>query len=197
MPDYHPGLKSFFLPLREGHVTLREGMERLMAIGNPSTDVPWIVRIMENPAFDVPPLSLFRGRVTLEQHDCIHLLLGRGTTLMDEAFTIGFTMGSTKRMRTSATEFFGQVASRFYPKAYRFPPAAHRVFQDAVHLAAISDCQPLDHVDFHALMDYPLREVRRRVGVEESLLQAYYELEAKRNPRIAACRRLIDGVTAA
>ncbi|MCW1924929.1 hypothetical protein OKA05_20370 [Luteolibacter arcticus] len=172
-------------------------MERLLSIGNPQSEVPWIVRVMENPAFNVPPLSMFRGRVTLYQHDCVHLLLGRGTTLMDEAFVVGFTMGSTKRMRTSATEFFGRVASRFYPKAYRFPPKARRVFQDAVHLAAISDCQPLDQVDFHALMDYPLREVRRRVCVEESLLQAYYEIEAARNPRIAACRRLVEGTTAA
>src|SRR6478736_6469717 len=172
MAEYHPGLKTFIVPLRDGQVTLREGMARLMAIGNPQSEVPWIVRIMENPVFDVPPLSMFRGRVTLEQHDCIHLLLGRGTTLMDEAFVVGFTMGSTKRMRSSATELFGTVAGHFYPKAYRFPPAAGRVFRDAVNLAAISNCQPLDHVDFNPLMDYPLREVRRRVGVEEGLLQA-------------------------
>jgi len=197
MPDYHPGLQTFFLPLREGDVTLREGMERLLAIGNPQSEVPWIVRVMENPAFNVPPLSLFRGRVTLQQHDCIHLLLGRGTTLMDEAFVVGFTMGSTKRMRSSATDVFGSVAGRFYPKAYRFPPAAGRVFRDAVHLAAISDCQPLDQVDFTALMDYPLREVRRRLGMEEGLLKAYFEVEAARHPTIAACRRLVEGVTAA
>ncbi|WP_193212375.1 hypothetical protein [Luteolibacter marinus] len=197
MPEYHPGLQSFFLPLREGHVTLREGMERLLSIGNSQAEVPWIVRVMENPAFDVPPLSLFRGRVTLKQHDCIHLLLGRGTTLMDEAFVVGFTMGSSKRMRSSATEVFGRVAGRFYPKPYRFPPAAGRVFRDAVHLASVSDCQPLDSVDFTSLMDFPLREVRRRVGVEEGLLQAYYEIEAARNPRIPACRRLVAGVTAA
>ncbi|MEO5714411.1 MAG: hypothetical protein ABIT37_13065 [Luteolibacter sp.] len=190
MVQYHPGLKSFFLPLREGHVTLREGMARLMAIGNPQSEVPWVVRIMENPAFDVPPLSVFHGRVSLEQHDCIHLLLGRGTTLMDEAFTIGFTMGSTKRMSTPALELFGKVAGRLYPKAYRFPPAALRVFHDAVHLASISDCVPLDQAHFQALMDLPLREIRGQLGVEEILLQAYFELEAARNPRIDACRRL-------
>ena len=195
MAEYHPGLKTFIIQLRDGQVTLREGMARLMAIGNPQSEVPWIVRIMENPVFDVPPLSMFRGRVTLEQHDCIHLLLGRGTTLMDEAFTIGFTMGSTKRMSTSALELFGKVAGRLYPKAYRFPPAAVRVFHDAVHLASISGCESLDLVDFQPLMDLPLREIRRRVGVEENLLQTYYELEMARNPAIAACRRLVAPVT--
>ena len=191
MPEYHPGLKTFIVPLSDGQVTLREGMARLMAIGNPQSEVPWIVRIMENPVFDVAPLSMFRGRVTLEQHDCIHLLLGRGTTLMDEAFTIGFTMGSTKRMSTAALELFGKVAGRLYPKAYRFPPAAVRVFHDAVHLASISGCESLDLVDFQSLMDLPLGEIRCRLHVEENLLRAYYELEAARNPGIAACRRLV------
>ncbi|MES2995542.1 MAG: hypothetical protein V4733_01905 [Verrucomicrobiota bacterium] len=190
MAEYNPALRTFHLPLREGHVTLRQGLDRLLAIGNPQSEVPWIVKIMENPAFDVPPLSVFRGRVTLEQHDCIHLLLGRGTTLMDEAFTIGFTMGSTKHLGTTALEFFAKVASRLYPRAYRFPQAAVRVYKDAAHLACISNCVPLDEVDFGPLMDLPLAEIRRRLGVEESLLGAYYQLEAARNPHIPACRRL-------
>ncbi len=189
--SYHPGLQTFHLPLREGQVTLREGMRRLMEIGNSQEEVPLIVRLMENPAFDLPPLSMFRGRVSLEQHDCIHLLLGRGTTLMDEAFTIGFTMGSTKRMSTSATDLFAKVAERIYPKAYRFPPAASRVFRDAVHLASISDCRGLDAVDFRALMDVPLREIRRRLEIEEELLEAYYKVEAQRNPGSPASRRLL------
>lgn len=191
MTAYHPGLKTFHIPLHEGHVTLREGLARLSEVGNAQEEVPFIVRLMENPAFDVPPLSMFRGRVTLRQHDCIHLLLGRGTTLMDEAFTIGFTMGSTKRMTTSAMELFSAVAERLYPKAYRFPPTAARVFRDAAHLGTVSDCRPLDRVDFDQLMDSPLREVRREVGVEEELLVAYYTIESKRNPGVAASRRLI------
>lgn len=191
MPIYHPGLKTFHVPLHEGHVTLRQALARLQEVGNGQEEVPFIVRLMENPAFDVPPLSMFRGRVSLRQHDCVHLLLGRGTTLMDEAFTIGFTMGSTKRMSTSAMELFSAVAERLYPKAYRFPPAAGRVFRDAVHLGSVSACRPLDLVDFEVLMDLPLREVRRQLGVEEELLRAYYGIEAERNPEISACRRLI------
>lgn len=190
MAVYHPSLQVFHIPLWEGDLTLREAMARLLAIGNGQDEVPFLVKIMENPAFDLPPLSMFRGRVTLEQHDCIHLLLGRGTTLCDEAFTIGFTMGSTKKMSTAAIRWFAAVAGRFYPRPYRFPAAARRIFRDAVHLATISACRPLDEVDFQPLMDLPLREVRRVLGVEEGLLQAYYDVEAARNPGIAACRRL-------
>lgn len=190
MAAYNPELQRFHLPLWEGDVTLREGMRRLLAIGNLQSEVPFLVKILENPAFDVPPLSIFRGRVTLEQHDCIHLLLGRGTTLYDEAFTIGFTMGSTKEMSTTATRMFLAISSRYYPKPYRFPSVARRIFRDAVHLGAISDCRPLDEVDFAPLMDLSLREVRRVLKIEETLLQAYYDIEAMRNPGIDACVRL-------
>ena len=192
VPIYHPGLQTFHLPLAEGAVTLREGLRRLVKVGNSQGEVPLVVRLMENPAFDVPPLSMFRGRVDLEHHDCIHLLLGRGTTLVDEAFTIGFTMGSTKRMSTSATDLFAAVAERLYPKAYRFPPAAVRVFRDAVHLAAVSNCRRLDAVDVGSVMYMGLREIRLRLGVEEELLMAYYRLEAARNPEIAGSRRLVE-----
>lgn len=190
MAIYHPALQSFHLPLWQGEVTLREGMRRLTAIGNDAGEVPFLVKIMENPAFDVPPLSIFRGRVTLEQHDCVHLLLGRGTTLYDEAFTIGFTMGSSKSMSTAATRWFAAVAGRWYPRPYRFPKAARRIFSDAVHLGAVSDCCSLEGVDFTPLMELPLRDARAALGIEEGLLQAYYEVEAARNPNIAACRRL-------
>jgi hypothetical protein len=196
MATYKAELQSFHLPLWQGEVTLREGMRRLLAIGNLQSEVPFLVKMLENPAFDVPPLSMFRGRVTLEQHDCIHLLLGRGTTLYDEAFTIGFTMGSTKVMSTTATRMFLAISGRYYPKPYRFPAAARRIFRDAVHLGAVSDCRPLDEVDFAPLMDLPLREVRRQIGVEEGLLQAYFEIEASRNPGIPACVRLRRSVAA-
>ena len=190
MAIYNPALQVFLIPLWDHSITLREGMRRLLAIGNDQGEVPFLVKIMENPAFDLPPLSMFRGRVTLEQHDCVHLLLGRGTTLYDEAFTIGFTMGSSKEMSTAATRWFAAVAGRWYPKPYRFPKSARRIFTDAVHLGAVSECKPLDRVDFEPLMGLTLHEVRRKLGIEEELLQAYYNVEATRNPKITACRRL-------
>ncbi|MFD0893084.1 hypothetical protein KBB96_16815 [Luteolibacter ambystomatis] len=190
MAIYNPALQVFLIPLWDHTITLREGMRRLLSIGNDQGEVPFLVKIMENPAFDLPPLSMFRGRVTLEQHDCVHLLLGRGTTLYDEAFTIGFTMGSSKEMSSAATRWFATVAGRWYPKPYRFPKSARRIFTDAVHLGAVSECKPLDRVDFRPLMDFSLCEVRHRLGIEEELLQAYYNVEAMRNPKITACRRL-------
>ena len=66
-----------------------------------------------------------------------------------------------------------------------------RVFKDAVALAFVSDCLPLDDVDFHPLLDRPLREVREAVGLEVDLLKAYYRIEANRYPHCAASQRLL------
>ncbi len=191
MPEYHPDLLTFLIPLSERELSLRQALDRLESIGNADDEVPVIVRLMENPAFDFPPFSMFKGRVSLIQHDCIHLLLGRGTTLIDEAFTIGFTMGSSNEMSTLASKLFGYVAGRWYPKAYRFPASAQRVYSDAVHLGMVSGCQALEEVDFEPFMEYTLPELRAELGLESGLLRAYYEVEARRNPKSAASQRLL------
>ena len=193
MAEYHPELQTFLVPLSETEMTLGEALAKLEEIGNLGADVPWIVRIMENPSFNFPPFSMFKGRVSLLQHDCIHLLLGRGTTLIDEAFTIGFTMGSSNAMSTTAAHLFGFVAGHWYPKAYRFPDHTQRVYEDAVHLGMISGCTPLEEVDYKPLMGKSLGEVRAELGIEVDLLASYYKVEALRNPKIAASQRLSSG----
>ena len=60
------------------------------------------MRLLENPKYHLPGVTLFHGAVDLDMHDRIDIALGRGLlTAIDEAFTIGFTMGSTKRVRVS------------------------------------------------------------------------------------------------
>ncbi|MEO1856249.1 MAG: hypothetical protein ABGY95_02635 [Rubritalea sp.] len=189
MPSYHPDLQTFLIPLAERGMTLRDALAKLEAIGNKASEVPWIVRLMENPCFSFTPFSMFKGRVSLFQHDCIHLLLGRGTSLMDEAFTIGFTMGSSHAMSTTASKVFGYVAGHWYPKAYRFPVHAHKVYADAVHLGMISNCQPLEEIDYRPYLDQSLKQVREELGMEVDLLDSYYRLEAARNPHVEASQR--------
>ena len=173
-------------------MTLAMALKQLEAIGNAASEVPFIVQMMENPSFDFPPFSMFKGRVSLLQHDCIHLLLGRGTTLVDEAFTIGFTMGSSKSMSTTASKIFAYVAEHWYPKAYRFPDYAREVYTNAVHLGMVSRCHSLDEVDFEPYFHQPLGEVRVALGLELNLLKSYYAVEAMRNPDLGSSQRLLS-----
>ncbi len=185
------GLAGFLLPLSDTTTTLREAYRQLMAVGTPSTDVPLIVRIAENPNYHYGGLGFFKGRISLEQHDYAHIILGRGLTLMDEAFVIGFTMGSSDKVSTFEEKLFAFLASRIYPKPYRFSRDGVRVYRDGVHLGYVSACQSIEDIDFTPMLDLPLGEVRQAIGLETGLLEAYYEVEAKRFPNSRASRRLV------
>lgn len=190
-PKYSAFLKSWITPLSDETTTLRQAYASLMEIGNSQDEVPLVVQLVENPRFNLRGLGLFKGRVTLEQHDYIHILLGRGLTLIDEAFVIGFTMGSTDRVSTAEQTLFGIINKLLYPKPYRFTEDGMKIFRDAVALAYVSDCPPLQSVDFTHLLDLPLAEARHSIGLETDLLRAYYQIEARRHPQCTASQRLL------
>lgn len=183
--------RDWHLPLSRGDVTLGEGMDDLALVGAMQGEIPLIVQLLENPRYDIPGLDLFHGAVDLKNHDAIHLLLGRGLCEKDEAFVIGFTMGSTRKVNGIEETLFTLIARHIYPGIFRFGPDDVRVFRDAVRLAWISECQRLDRVDFGGLRRHSLSELRRMLGVEEDLLRVYYTIEGKRFPSVAESRRLL------
>ncbi|HEY6564311.1 MAG TPA: hypothetical protein VIY86_07420, partial [Pirellulaceae bacterium] len=81
--EWYPGLDN-------GTLTLGAVLDTLP--GFTADQVPPLVRAFENPT---SPIAL-TGACSLEQHDAIHVLLGRGLVDQDEAFTIGFTAGTSK-----------------------------------------------------------------------------------------------------
>jgi hypothetical protein len=184
-------LKTWITKLSDDQRTMRDAFHSLVSVGNSQDEVPLIVRLAENPKYNFSGLGFFKGRVTLEQHDYIHILLGRGLTLMDESFVIGFTMGSTDRCSTQEANLFAFINQILYPKPYRFTLEGTQVFKDAVALGYVSDCTPLETVDFHPMLDMPLCEIRKAIHLEVDLLQAYYRIEAKRYPHCAASQRLL------
>jgi hypothetical protein len=183
---------DWHIPLSRGDLTLQQGLHSLAVLGARQQEIPLIVRLLENPRYHLPGITLFHGAVDLDRHDRIHILLGRGLLTADEAFTIGFTMGSTKRVRCPEAWLFGVLARHAYPAPYRFDAPALRIFHDAVRLGGISGCQALDRIDFLRVTDLPLREIRRQVGLEEDLLLAGYRIERTRHPQSRASRRLLD-----
>src|SRR5262245_53610248 len=83
--------------------------------GNLVGAIPWLVKLLENPK---SPLA-FPGAIDLFGHDCIHILLGRGLLPQDEAFVIGFTMGSSRCPRWQAA-MFRWCAEQLYQGTFRF-----------------------------------------------------------------------------
>jgi hypothetical protein len=179
--------RDWLIPFACDHISLREGLASLAELGAPAEDIPFIVRLLENPE----GLSSLPGSVDLHQHDCIHLILGRGLLPKDEAFIIGFTMGSTKRLSNWEEALFTWVSHHIYPETYRFSKEDLEVFKDAVHLAQISHCQAFDRIDFDQYLDAPLKDIRNILGLEVELIQAYYTLEKNRYPRSKESQRLL------
>ena len=160
-------------------------------------DIPLIIQLVENPKFDIPGINLFNGAVDLHTHNCIHAVLGRGMLPKDEAFVIGFTMGSTNRVTTTEERLFALASKYLYPGPYKFEDDEIRIFKDAVRLGFVSDCESLSEVNYEQYMDTPVGEIRRRIGLEADLLRAYYRIEKKRHPGDKASGRVIKRSTRA
>jgi hypothetical protein len=182
-----PSYTDWHIPLSYDGLTLREAAADLASVGAAPEDIPFMVRLAENPRF-----NLFNGAVDLRTHDYIHLLLGRGLCAKDEAFVIGFTMGSTQRLGATEESLFTLVAQHLYPGIYRFTEEDVKVFRDGVRLAFVSEPRPLNQVDYEPLRDCSLAGIRHALGIDVPLLRAYYAIEKRRYPHAPESQRLLD-----
>jgi hypothetical protein len=185
------GWRDWIVPIDEESATLRQILENSAHLKAGQDDIPLIIQLVENPKFDIPGIELFNGAVDLHTHDCIHVVLGRGMLPKDEAFVIGFTMGSTNRVTTTEEKLFSLAAKYLYPGPFKFSDEEIHVFQDAVRLGFVSDCEPLSGIDYTQYMDLPLGHIREQIGLEAELLKAYYRIEKRRYPGDVASQRVI------
>ena len=179
---------EWFPGLDNDERTLRAVLAELPAA--PPTAIPWIVRAFEN---DKSWLRL-HGAVNLRKHDMIHVLLGRGLLDQDEAFVIGFTMGSTRAVSRPERWFFKFAVSRLYPEPYRISRrmlAAYDLGLEAggglgvrnLHLAVDDD-----------MLDRPLGETRRALRIDTERLRQFYARERDALPGTLASLRLPEPV---
>ena len=109
---------------------------------------------------------------------------------MDEAFVIGFTMGSTHQVSTAEESLFRKITKHIYPHIYRFEDNDIAVFKDAVRLGSISRCTPLDNFNFEPWLNHDLKTIRDALMIECGLIEAYYAVEKQRYPHSKASQRL-------
>ncbi len=192
MPDNAAAAwRHWHVKLSQGDMTLGDAYRSLEAVGMKQRDVPFIVQLAENPRYDVPGIEIFSGMTHLHEHDYLHILLGRGLLPKDEAFVLGFTMGSSNRVGTIEERLFTLLARYFYPQGYRFDDEDVAVYKDALRLGYVSDCRPLAEVNCSDLLAWPVNRIRQSIGIEEDLLRAYYAIEARRYPHSVESQRLI------
>ena len=139
-------------------------------------DVPLIIKLVENPKCFTS--KLFTGAVNLFTHDCIHVLLGRGLLPKDEAFVIGYTMGSGKQMARWRRNLFMFCAKYLYPSGYRFGEEERFIFNLAVVAGSKCDID-LSAVDFNKMVNLRVSEIRRDLKISYEIIKHCYGFEKK------------------
>ncbi len=175
--EWNPGLDNDADTLGRVYATLP---------GLAQEEINWLVQLLENPR---SPLAL-TGAVDLFAHDCVHILLGRGLLAQDEAFVIGFTMGTSKTIGRFQRAVFKFAAQCLYPKIYRFTAQECRVFELGIEAGKLSTCSEIYNVDFRRLLSEPLGKIRRMLGIDTAFLRFMYEKEARLFPNTVVSRRL-------
>lgn len=123
-------------------------------------DIPWIVRLLENPQ---SPIAL-PGKISLYNHDCLHLLLDRSTTIEDEAFVIGFTMGNDPNTKPWMVRLFKFVSSHWYPKQYRFALHNWQDYNCGFAWGKSLGFQ-FNKIDFQIYQNWKIKDLRQKFGL--------------------------------
>jgi hypothetical protein len=174
---WYPGLEN-------DSVTVEEVIQSMPAA--PEAAIPNIVRMFENPT----SWLRFRGAINLEDHDVLHVLLGRGLQDQDEAFVLGFAMGTSKKKNWLETAAFKFVLARVYPEPYRIPNFLQPAFDLGVLCGRKTGAKDLYKRSLKELRSLSVAEARRQAGIDVKVVREHYEAEQQQIPFTIASLRL-------
>jgi hypothetical protein len=133
------------------------------------SDIPLIIRLLENPA---SPIAL-PGKISLHNHDCLHIILGIGVSPLDEAFIIGFTMGNDDQTKSWHVQLF-KLFSRFvYPPKYQFSSQELDILDRGFEYGKRLKYRNVNKIEFEWFYDMTIEEIRHLFGIDR---QAYIHL---------------------
>jgi hypothetical protein len=175
---WSPGLDNDALTLQQVYDTLP---------GNDPDQIDQMVRLIENPA---SPYAL-PGAIGLQHHDCIHILLGRGLLNQDEAFVIGFTMGTAKdAIDAEQVQLFRLAAKHLYKPPYRMTDDDLVAYDLGFAYGARPTVGEAYSYPFDAAWQTMLGALRHELGIDGAELRRAYRKERRRLPNSTASRRL-------
>lgn len=183
-------MKDGFNTLRQDDISLRAAIEGIRENNHPNGHRVLSERLARDPVFQDSGLVLLDTGLDRRQTDAIHIMLGRGFLPVDEAFSAGFTIGCAKKVTTASEKLYAQLSEHVFPLLSDLETIAIAVLKDAIKLAYVSNCVPLDRFDFSGWLEHPVKDIRRVIGLEPELLNSYYEVEKRRYPTSTASQQL-------
>jgi hypothetical protein len=150
--------------------------------------IPGVVRKYENPASS----AALPGATTLQRHDIIHVLIGRGLLQQDEAFVIGFTMGAATDADISHVTRLACAAVSEYPKPFKIEAnEVLSMYLGFYHTQRYKDIQRnLHNQPLEDLFDVSVSEARKRLGINCNHLTDTYKIERSLLPKSHVSLRL-------
>lgn len=143
------------LSLQEAHNALNQpGAERL----------PFRVWLLESPQ---SPLGL-PGSTLRFNRDCFHILLNRSTALVDEAYVLGFMMGTAPQMGPIRLGIYKLLAQWIYPKSYQFSSEALQAFSTGFDRGREPRFRNLYRIDFQGSQHLTIEYWQRHLELEET-----------------------------
>ena len=180
--------ETWHIPLGRSYYTVRQALNTMDSFKLSQSDIPFIIRLFENPKYNLLP-----GSVTLKNHDIIHVLLSRGLLVKDEAFVIGFTMGSTGQLNILNRAVFKFVTRFLYPKGYNFYGNEFEIFERGVDCAREMNCSNLSKLDLTMFLDYTIEKARDELKIDINILKRAYAYESAKYTA-PECKRLIQWI---
>ena len=148
-----------YFNIYQSHLTLKDCLQSLK--GDEQSDIPFMVRLLENPESMLP----LPGKINLYNHDCLHILLDRGISLLDEAFVVGFTMGSDLNTNRFHVVFFKFLSNLLYPQQYKFNQKQFKLFDIAFNYGRKLKVKNLNQLDFKNYENKKVGELRKILGI--------------------------------
>ena len=129
---------------------------------NQQFEIPFIIRLFENPC---SPIAL-PGKISLHNHDCLHIILGMGVTPREEAFIIGFTMGNDDKTKGWHVRLFKLLSRFIYPTEYKFGIQDLEIFDLGYSYGRRLRYRNLNQMDFSWFYDLKIADIRKIIGIE-------------------------------
>ncbi len=179
--EWYPGLDT-------DDCTLGEILDSLPGVSE--QQLPKILFQYEDPRSP----EAFIGAVPLERHDIIHVLLGRGLLDQDEAFVLGFTMGTCRGgAPDEQVRAMLEALTRKYPEPYRISNSKAAAFTLGIRCAEeMTGCRDIFGAELEAekFGGVSIGELRRQFGIDRKSLKQYYRKEALEIPDSLESARL-------
>lgn len=133
------------------------------------------------------------GSVKLDHHDIIHILLRRGLLDQDEAFVLGFTMGTATNIDISGpASRFKEILAKEYGEPYRIPLLKLPAFDLGIQCARESQCRDIFAIPLTdpQYLNMSVSDLRAYCGISDQLLSHFYMLERVMIPHSLESLRL-------